>query len=162
MKFIHDFSRASVLVIGDVMLDRYWWGDVTRISPEAPVPVVRLRRDSYAPGGAANVALNVAGLGAGVSLIGVVGHDPESDHLRTALSKAGVAADFLITSGIRPTNVKTRVIAHNQQVVRVDRETTSSLSAEETEHLLERISEILPKADVVLLSDYAKGTLSDD
>src|SRR4051812_12745186 len=114
------FSKKKILVLGDVMLDRYWWGDVSRISPEAPVPVVRLRRTSVAAGGAANVAANVAGLGATPILIGAVGKDSEADIVRSVLFESGVSPENLVTLENYPTTVKTRVIAHSQQVVRVD------------------------------------------
>ncbi|MGD9627991.1 MAG: D-glycero-beta-D-manno-heptose-7-phosphate kinase [Pyrinomonadaceae bacterium] len=154
------FSNARVLVIGDVMLDRYWWGSVTRISPEAPVPVVRLDRTSTAPGGAANVAVNISALGASTSLIGFVGKDEEADQLRNALAERSVAADKLMTIASRRTTVKTRIVAHNQHVVRIDSEDTWDISDGETEVLIEMIAEAIPVADVVVLSDYAKGTLS--
>ena len=161
MKLFDNFLKARLLVIGDVMLDRYWWGDVTRISPEAPVPVVRLRRDTYVPGGAANVAVNVAGLGAEVTLLGLVGSDPEGESLRKSLVKNGVSPENLIESSERPTNTKTRVIAHNQQVVRVDREITSGLSEIDNRRICDSLPGYIANSDVVLLSDYAKGTLSD-
>jgi D-beta-D-heptose 7-phosphate kinase/D-beta-D-heptose 1-phosphate adenosyltransferase len=157
---IKNFSNTKVLVIGDVMLDRYWWGDVTRISPEAPVPVVRLKKDTYVPGGAANVAMNTAGLGAATILLGVVGNDSDSAHLRDGLKSSGISTQHLTVSGERPTNVKTRVVAHNQQVVRVDREVTTPLSAAETENLIGAMSSLIRETNVVLLSDYAKGVLS--
>jgi D-beta-D-heptose 7-phosphate kinase/D-beta-D-heptose 1-phosphate adenosyltransferase len=144
------------------MLDRYWWGDVTRISPEAPVPIVRLQRDTFVPGGAANVAMNAAGLGAETILFGLVGDDPESRILGERLTAAGISAQHLIVSQERPTNVKTRIIAHNQQVVRVDREVTSSLSSEECCKLIEKLKDAMGSVDVVLVSDYAKGILSTD
>jgi len=160
MKIVDNFPKTRVLVIGDVMLDRYWWGDVTRISPEAPVPVVRLQSDTYVPGGAANVAMNAAGLGSHTILCGLVGDDAESRSLNEGLMKAGISPKHLIVSEHRPTNVKTRVVAHSQQVVRVDRETTSSLTASESEKMIGKLSEVMNDIDVVLVSDYAKGTLS--
>jgi len=162
MSIIDNFGSTKVLVLGDVMLDRYWWGDVTRISPEAPVPVVRLQRDTFVPGGAANVAMNAAGLGAKTILFGLVGDDPESRILSEGLTAAGISAQHLIISQERPTNVKILVIAHSQQVVRVDREFTSSLSSVESQELIENISEAMFDVDIVLVSDYAKGTLSVD
>lgn len=160
MKLIERFARTKVLIIGDVMLDRYWWGDVTRISPEAPVPVVRLQKDTYVPGGAANVAMNSAGLGAHTILVGLIGGDPDAARLRDELGAAGVSGGHLTISDDRPTNVKTRIIAHSQQVVRVDREITSPLSAAETSCVIDSIVRAMDDADVVLISDYAKGLLS--
>src|SRR5687768_15508441 len=111
------FADTRVIVVGDVMIDRYWWGSVDRISPEAPVPIVKLERETFKPGGAANVAVNAAGLGASVSLIGVVGGDAEAEVLTNSLDEHGIAADGLLRVKNRPTIVKTRVVAHGQQVV---------------------------------------------
>jgi rfaE bifunctional protein kinase chain/domain len=160
MELIENLSNTKILIIGDVMLDRYWWGDVTRISPEAPVPVVRLQKDTYVPGGAANVAMNTAGLGAKTILVGLVGNDPECRQLCESLEENGISAEHLVRSSERPTNVKTRVVAHNQQVVRIDRETTSPVSNSEAHNVIEAISATMDNVDVVLVSDYAKGILS--
>src|SRR3982751_2697269 len=111
--------------MGDVMLVRYWWGSVSRISPEAPVPVVQLEKTSLAPGGAANVAVNIASLGAVPYLIGVVGDDEEGKYLLSALNKSSISSDLLLTLEDRPTTVKTRIVAHNQHVVRIDNEKTN-------------------------------------
>jgi rfaE bifunctional protein kinase chain/domain len=155
------FAGKRILVVGDIMLDRYWWGDVSRISPEAPVPVVRLRRTSIAAGGAANVASNIAGLGAEPLLFGVIGNDSEADLVRDVLGGLNVSGDHMITAGDRPTTVKTRVIAHSQQVTRVDNETDAPLSAETEKLLAERIAEKIADCDAVVISDYAKGLLTD-
>jgi len=156
------FLNVNVLVVGDVMLDRFWWGSVKRISPEAPVPVVNLLKSTFAPGGAANVALNIAGLGARPILVGVVGTDHEADTLSELLKESGVSAEGIIRSDSRPTTVKTRVVAHNQQIVRVDQETTDDLSATDSSMVWDRIVAELPGADIVVISDYAKGLLSED
>jgi D-beta-D-heptose 7-phosphate kinase/D-beta-D-heptose 1-phosphate adenosyltransferase len=155
------FANVTVLVVGDIMLDRYWWGSVKRISPEAPVPVVDLQKSTFAPGGAANVAVNIAGLGATPILIGAVGTDHDAQTLSRLLSDQGVSSDDVLRSADRPTIVKTRIIAHNQQVVRVDQETTDDLSDGDEAKIWESIASHLPNADVVLLSDYAKGVLSE-
>jgi rfaE bifunctional protein kinase chain/domain len=155
------FSNVSVLVVGDIMLDRYWWGSVKRISPEAPVPVVDLQSSTFAPGGAANVAVNIAGLGARAVLIGAVGIDGEAETLAGLLVDNGVSTDNLVRSETRPTIVKTRIIAHNQQIVRVDQETIEPLSSNDEAAVWQSISANLPQVDVVLISDYAKGVLSD-
>lgn len=160
MNLIEKFGNSKILVIGDVMLDRYWWGDVTRISPEAPVPVVRLRKDSVDPGGAANVAVNVAGLSATAYLVGVVGHDAEGKSLANSLEAHNVSPDHLVRSSSRTTNVKTRVIAHSQQVVRIDQEITLALSPEDEAKICDTISETAKEADLILVSDYAKGVLT--
>ncbi|MFN0277743.1 MAG: D-glycero-beta-D-manno-heptose-7-phosphate kinase [Pyrinomonadaceae bacterium] len=161
MSIFDNFSKVKVLVVGDVMLDRYWWGSVKRISPEAPVPVVDLQKSTFAPGGAANVAVNIAGLGANAYLVGSIGIDHDADTLIDLLKNANVSADSLVRIANRPTSVKTRVIAHSQQVVRVDQETTSEFSADDHENLWEKISAVLPKVDAVIVSDYAKGLLSE-
>lgn len=155
------FAGKKVLVIGDIMLDRYWWGDVSRISPEAPVPVVRLRRTSLAAGGAANVAANVAGLGAEPVLFGVVGNDHEAEQLRNALGEVNVAHDHIIATDDRPTTVKTRVIAHSQQVTRIDHETDSGLSTETETALAEPVANAIAGCDAIVISDYAKGLVTN-
>lgn len=155
------FSKVKVLVVGDLMLDRYWWGTVTRISPEAPVPIVRLKNSTFAAGGAANVAANVAGLGAEAFLIGLVGADEEAKQFTEALSQANVSADYLICSKNRPTTVKTRIVAHNQQVLRLDQEENGELSEGESKDSLDKLSEIVNKTDIIILSDYAKGFLTE-
>jgi rfaE bifunctional protein kinase chain/domain len=160
MEPLKDFSTARILVIGDVMLDRYWWGTVNRISPEAPVPIVRLDKSTSAAGGAANVALNISGLGAKPILVGVVGDDPDADVLSANLTNAGVDTAGLIRSTNRPTSVKTRIIAHSQQVVRVDSETSSSLNEDEEDRVWSTASNLLSSVDVVVVSDYAKGLLT--
>jgi rfaE bifunctional protein kinase chain/domain len=161
MEFLDKISQVRVLVVGDVMLDRYWWGTVDRISPEAPVPVVRLRKKTYAPGGAANVAANIAGLGATPLLIGTVGNDDDSRLLREVITDAGVSPDNLIRCEQLPTTVKTRVIAHSQQVVRIDQESENSLAFEDASSVLEAIRSAIGTVDVVLISDYAKGLLTE-
>lgn len=160
MNILDKFLTVKVLVVGDIMLDRYWWGSVRRISPEAPVPVVELRKSTFAPGGAANVAANVAGLGATPYLVGVTGTDNEADTLARLLKTANVEDDSLVRVPDRPTSVKTRVIAHSQQVVRVDHETTAEFSDEDHENIWKSIAAALPDVDTVVISDYAKGLLS--
>ncbi len=161
MSILDIFANVKVLVVGDIMLDRYWWGSVKRISPEAPVPVVDLQKSTFAAGGAANVAANIAGLGATVYLAGCVGTDVEADTLTGILSDLNVRADYLVRIPDRPTSVKTRIIAHNQQVVRVDQEIKSEFSPEDQKIIWDRIEQILPDADTVIISDYAKGLLSE-
>ena len=152
-------AQTNILVVGDVMLDRYWWGNASRLSPEAPVPVVALRKVSHIPGGAANVAANVAGLGAKVVLAGVIGSDASGAALRESLQSRGISDDFLITSNTRPTTTKTRVLVHNQQIARIDDETDAPLTDAEESAVLKRVSEIITDVDAVVLSDYAKGCL---
>lgn len=159
-KLIARFSKVKILIIGDVMLDRYWWGSVSRISPEAPVPVVQLEKTSLAPGGAANVAVNIAALGAIPLLIGVVGDDDEGKFLSEILNKSNISANLLLKIEERPTTVKTRIVAHNQHVVRIDNEKTNFLQKEQEETLWLSIENELNKVDLVVISDYAKGLLS--
>ncbi len=156
-----DLRRARVLVVGDVMLDRYWTGPTQRISPEAPVPVVRVRADQTRAGGAANVALNVASLGAQVRLLGVVGRDLAGSQLRETMAAQGIAADW-IESGTLPTITKLRVLSRNQQLLRLDfEESLAQLGAFDRDALLQRFTALLDACDVVVCSDYGKGTLVD-
>ncbi len=151
------FKQARILVVGDVMLDRYWFGDVSRISPEAPVPIVKVDRTDERPGGAANVARNAAALGAQVALLSVVGDDEAGQSLRTLLVRENVHANLLCDPSIR-TTVKLRVIGRQQQLLRVDFETQPSHEA-----LLGKLAdyrEMLSSCDLVVLSDYGKGGLT--
>ena len=151
------FARARVLVVGDVMLDRYWFGNVARISPEAPVPVVHVTRSEERPGGAANVARNAAALGAHVTLLSVVGRDEAGAQLAKLLKRDKVSARLHRDAGIN-TTVKLRVIGRQQQLLRVDFETTPGhevLAAK-----LREYRRLLRAHDVVILSDYGKGGLA--
>jgi len=150
-------SRTRVLVVGDVMLDRYWFGDAHRISPEAPVPVVRIERSEERPGGAANVARNVAALGAPATLLSVTGADEAGAALARLLAGAGVRTSFHTDPGL-PTTVKLRVIGRQQQLLRIDFETTPS--HEVLAGKLADFERLLPDADVLILSDYGKGGLA--
>lgn len=161
LRILEKFSGVSVLVVGDIMLDRYWWGKVERISPEAPVPVVHIDKISQAAGGAANVAANIAGLGANAYLVAIIGDDIEGASLPKILGETGLSADHLIKIAGRPTTLKTRVIAHNQHVVRIDQEISKNLTESEEEEAWRKIAGIIEKVDVIVLSDYAKGFLSD-
>jgi len=155
-----DWKETHVLVVGDVMLDRYIWGDVERISPEAPVPVVRASHRSDQPGGAANVAMNVAGLGARVTLVGFAGLDPDRETLDKCLADAGVSAKF--TSGpSHPTTSKLRILGGQQQILRLDVERTTAYPEEAYAELTANVLELLGDVDAVVLSDYAKGVLSE-
>jgi D-beta-D-heptose 7-phosphate kinase/D-beta-D-heptose 1-phosphate adenosyltransferase len=150
-----------VIVLGDVMLDRFIYGSVERISPEAPIPVVNVERFQDMPGGAANVARNIAALGARATLLGVVGDDPLAVDLRTQLAASPTIDAQLITDASRPTSVKMRYVADGQQVMRADRESRAPLSARVERRLLEAFAASLRDAHVIVLSDYAKGVLSD-
>jgi D-beta-D-heptose 7-phosphate kinase/D-beta-D-heptose 1-phosphate adenosyltransferase len=158
--FLERSSGAAVGVVGDVMLDRFVWGRVTRISPEAPVPVVTIEREDHHLGGAANVASNLASLGASPLLVGVVGEDEAGGALRRALSERGLPSEALISDPSRRTTVKTRIIAHSQQVVRADWESTEDVEGEVEERTLSMVDEVVGKSRAVVLSDYSKGTLT--
>jgi D-beta-D-heptose 7-phosphate kinase/D-beta-D-heptose 1-phosphate adenosyltransferase len=153
-------EKARVVVLGDVMLDQFLWGRVARISPEAPVPVVEFENESFFPGGAGNIARNVTSLGAHCELLGAVGRDDEARRLKKILTDEGVdGADLLPFAG-RATSLKTRIIAHRQQVVRVDRESRGSLDARATTRLLAALERHLAAADAVIIGDYAKGVVT--
>jgi D-glycero-beta-D-manno-heptose-7-phosphate kinase len=163
VKQLLDAARQTrVLVIGDLMLDQFVWGHVARISPEAPVPVVEFQRESLIPGGAGNVARNLATLGAGTELFGVIGKDEAGRQLKRLLAEQRIGCDAVLTSGARGTSVKTRIIAHQQQVVRVDRETRDHLDGRLSDRLLAALDEALNGADAVIVGDYGKGVVSQD
>jgi D-beta-D-heptose 7-phosphate kinase/D-beta-D-heptose 1-phosphate adenosyltransferase len=153
-----DFAKARIIVIGDVMLDRYWSGQAARISPEAPVPVVRVKAIEDRVGGAGNVALNIAKLGGKVTLLGVVGDDAEGEILRRLLEAEGVDCDFVVEPEIRSI-CKLRVMAQHQQLIRIDFEETTLQF--DVAALLTRLIKHLPKNNTVVFSDYGKGTLAD-
>ncbi|MEK6397322.1 MAG: D-glycero-beta-D-manno-heptose-7-phosphate kinase, partial [Terriglobus sp.] len=154
------FRHLHVLVVGDVMIDRYIVGDVERISPEAPVPVLRQAREYARPGGAANVAMNLAGLGLKATLAGFVGADAAGRELRLLLSEVGVDASGLLDCGL-PTIAKTRVVSRTQQLMRIDVESRDSHAAVDCDALREYATRAVASADAVILSDYAKGALTD-
>lgn len=160
LRHIGAFPSCRLLVVGDVMLDEYIWGSVGRISPEAPVPVVAVRRHTRTPGGAANVALNVAGLGAKVHLAGLVGTDAAGRDVVSLLRRSRIGASAVVADRGRSTTVKTRVIAHNQHVVRVDREENGPPGAKARDALRERVLALVEEVDGIVLSDYRKGVLS--
>jgi len=153
-------SRARVLVVGDAMLDVYLRGVASRISPEAPVPVVRVTEEWRSLGGAANVAANVVALGAACTLAACIGADGAGLELSQTLHNAGIASDGLIESSVRPTTVKTRVMARHQQVARYDHETDDDLDAATGARLAERVAGLIPRMDAVILEDYNKGVLT--
>ncbi len=158
---LEKFSDVRVLVVGDIMLDQYWWGSVERISPEAPVPIVHLNNKSSLVGGAANVAANIKGLGAEVFLVGVVGTDPEGIQFRKILNKIDIS-DKNVLSIDRSTTIKTRIVAHNQQIVRIDQEDTEDLDQIVEELIWQQIEKVIDKIDIVLISDYAKGVITEN
>ena len=156
---LNQFSNLRVVVIGDVMLDHYIWGDATRISPEAPVPVVHVDRDSYVPGGAANVACNLAGLGVQTTLLGRYGPDDGGNRLGALLSERDIRLDPLGCRGKLATIVKTRVLVQRQQMCRIDRELAPADYALLDSVTPAAIKKLLEGADAILLSDYAKGVI---
>lgn len=156
------FHRNNILVVGDLILDHYLWGEVKRISPEAPVPVVHTTHENYVGGGAANVANNLAGLGIAATIAGIIGDDPEGDRLLATLEKVGVGNDGIITVPGRPTICKTRVIGGHQQMLRMDREESAPVPEIRLEALLHSVQALVSqKPALVVLSDYAKGTLTE-
>ncbi len=157
-KLIDAFRKTKILVIGDLILDRYIWGKVSRISPEAPVPVVDVIDDNFMPGGAANVANNIVSLGGKATVLGITGRDSAGEVLKRLLTNSG-ARPVLIEDS-RPTSVKTRVIAHNQQVVRFDMENRDHLSGRQLKSMLALLDEQVPLADAIIVSDYRKGVVS--
>jgi D-beta-D-heptose 7-phosphate kinase/D-beta-D-heptose 1-phosphate adenosyltransferase len=156
-----NFLNSKIAVIGDLMLDRYLWGSVSRISPEAPVPVVRVDRKTVSLGGAGNVAHNLATLGCQVHLLGVVGADVEAEILSREMLNLNIGTDGLVIDPNRPTTVKTRVISHSQQLLRLDDENTQLIDSDIEQTLLERSIHKLEEVNLVILSDYGKGVLSD-
>ena len=161
-KYIDAFSQARIFVIGDIILDEYVWGEVSRISPEAPVPVVDVTRKTKMLGGAANVIHNLSTLGASPVLCGVIGEDRSGREIISKIKDMGLNPDGIILEQGRPTSVKTRVIAQNQQVVRFDRERRSDISIESLHRLLDIIRKNLDSIDGIVVSDYGKGVISSD
>src|SRR5947207_8158795 len=153
---------CRIVVLGDVMLDEFIWGDVTRISPEAPVPVVNIKRESTLLGGAANVLANITALGAAASVVGVVGSDAAADKLREGLQQTGglQTEDTLIADDNRPTTIKLRIIAHNQMVVRADREQRSHVNGQVEARIIETARQTLSNAQALVVSDYDKGVIT--
>ena len=154
------FNDLHVLIIGDVMLDSYIWGTVERVSPEAPVPVVSIRKRDVRLGGAANVALNIQALGAKPILCALIGDDDAGKKLLQTLNERGITDEGIVISTERPTTIKTRVIASHQHVVRVDEESDMVASATEEKELLKKIEKLLSKCQVVIFEDYDKGVLN--
>ena len=150
----------EVVVVGDLMLDEFVWGTVSRISPEAPVPVVEVSGHSFHLGGAANVAHNLHSLGGEPLLVGILGEDDAARRLREVLGEVGISGRGLLTDPSRPTTLKTRIIAHGQQVVRADRESKSDISRALEARAVEKVREALGRATALVLSDYGKGTFT--
>lgn len=161
LKIINRFKKKNILVIGDLILDHYIWGKVNRISPEAPVPVVEVARESFMLGGAANVAHNIVSLGGRASVIGINGKDVAGEALVNMLDQKGVDCSGIFDSN-RPTTLKTRVIAHNQQVVRFDREDSKYIEGKILKGVLDYINSVIPGHDAIIISDYKKGMVTSE
>ncbi|RZB35142.1 MAG: D-beta-D-heptose 7-phosphate kinase / D-beta-D-heptose 1-phosphate adenosyltransferase [Desulfobacteraceae bacterium Eth-SRB1] len=158
---ISKFNQSRLLVVGDVMVDEYLWGEVDRISPEAPVQIVSIKNEVFTLGGAGNVANNIVSLGANVSVAGVIGTDRCGNVLLEKFKELGVDTEGIIQVPDRPTTRKTRVVANNQQVLRIDRETKQNISKNTMELLIKYIDNKIPLVDAVLISDYGKGLITD-
>jgi D-beta-D-heptose 7-phosphate kinase/D-beta-D-heptose 1-phosphate adenosyltransferase len=159
-KIVRGFAQVRLLVVGDVMLDEYLWGDVERVSPEAPVPVVHVRRESRALGGAGNVVRNVVAMGAHCQFCAVVGDDAAGDRIVDLLKELGVDAGGVVRDASRPTTRKTRVEARSQQLLRYDRETDAAIGGAAARRLVAAIDAALERADGLVFEDYAKGVLA--
>lgn len=157
---VNRFSDTRVVVIGDIIMDEYLWGDVSRISPEAPVPVVEIKQETKMLGGAANVINNIASLGGKPILCGVIGDDAMGREIAYKMKNLGLRTDGIITEPGRPTSIKTRVVAHNQQVVRFDRESRKELGSESKTRILDFIQQMKGRYDVLIVADYGKGVIS--
>ncbi len=158
---INNFKHKNILVLGDLMLDEYLFGQVSRISPEAPVPVVEVSEEKFLLGGAANVAWNIASLGARVVPIGVIGKDRPRNTIIREFQKRKISKAGLVEDPKRHTTVKTRIVAHHQQVVRVDREHRQDISPASETKVIARLKKLVPAADAVLIEDYNKGLITD-
>jgi len=161
-ELIAEFSDKSILVIGDVMLDRFIWGSVDRISPEAPVPVVRVEKEDFYPGGAANVARNLTPFAKDVYVCGLVGRDQEGDLLQGSLAKAGAICDNMVRDSDFATICKTRVIAQHQQIVRIDQERCRGLTSSQMDGVVSMVEAMAGQIDGIILEDYAKGVINEE
>jgi len=163
VKLFSDFNSIKVAIIGDVMLDTYWWGNVDRISPEAPVPVVALKRKELRVGGAANVALNSVSMGAQTTILSVIGNDTDGKDLVELLKKNQINTDHILVSDKRITTNKTRVMSRNQQMMRLDAEVTTDIDAETEDKLLQNIKALFKtqRPDILIFEDYNKGILTE-
>ena len=157
---VERFSEARLIVVGDIIMDEYIWGDVSRISPEAPVPVVDIQEETKMLGGAANVLNNIASLGGKAILCGVIGDDQTGEEIVERMRRQGLRTDGIIKESHRPTSVKTRVVAHNQQVVRFDRESRKKLDADSIEKILDFIQQMQDGYEAIVVADYGKGVIS--
>ena len=158
-RIVSGFDGAKILVVGDLILDEFIWGNVSRISPEAPVPVVWVENENFMPGGASNVANNIRSMGGSVCLAGAVGEDHRGGILQSLLREKGVGCDGIYMDSGRPTTLKTRVIAHHQQVVRIDREAQKALPEEVLKKILQYVCDQIRNVDAIIIEDYGKGVV---
>jgi D-glycero-beta-D-manno-heptose-7-phosphate kinase len=159
-QIIDDFTGRRIIVLGDLMLDEFVWGAVRRISPEAPVPIVEVERESWSLGGAANVVANLLALGVQPIPIGIVGVDDAAQRLRNCLTEAGAETSGVLSDQTRPTTYKTRIIAHSQQMIRADRESRAPIAREMEDRIISVFTDALDNSDAVIISDYDKGLLT--
>ena len=159
-KIISKFRNVKVLVVGDLILDEFIWGEVSRISPEAPVPVVWVKKESFMPGGASNVANNLRSLGASVYSVGVIGDDERGAVLKGELERCGIDTTGIVTDQSRPTTLKTRVVAHHQQVVRIDKERIDGIAGRIMSEMASYVGAMVKKVDAVIIEDYGKGVIT--
>lgn len=159
-RIVKNFAGKRLLVLGDLLLDQFIWGEVSRISPEAPVPVVWVKNEDYMPGGACNVASNLSKLGAHVSIVGIVGNDNNGRMLKGLMSEKKIDTEGVVTDEERPTILKTRVIAHHQQVVRIDREDPRDFPAKDMARIKDYLKNNIKSFDGVIIEDYGKGVIT--
>jgi len=159
-KIVSSFSKANILVVGDLMLDEFIWGEVERISPEAPVPVVWAKKRTYAPGGAANVACNIRSLGANVGIVGIIGKDINGEILEKELKKRKIETEGIFSYSQRPTTLKTRIIAGHQQTVRVDWEDITPIPESWQLEIVDYINKVIKKYQALIIEDYGKGVIT--
>lgn len=161
-QIVNRFNKARILVLGDFILDEFIWGDVNRISPEAPVPVVNVQKQSFMPGGTLNVANNIRSMLGTVYPCGVLGRDIHGRMLTKTMRKQGIETGGVIIDKARPTTIKTRIIAHSQQVVRYDRESVQSISKKDADRIIDFVAKKLKDTDVIIIEDYGKGVITED
>ena len=161
-KIFDSFNKLNVLIVGDLMLDVYYWGDVSRISPEAPVPIVAVSKKESRMGGAGNVAINIQAMGATPILCSVIGNDSNGEKLVKILKEKKLPTEGILVSKDRPTTTKTRIISNNHHIVRIDDETEEYIGEAQTKNLLEQIEKFIEagKTDVIIFEDYDKGVIS--
>ncbi|MFC1566380.1 D-glycero-beta-D-manno-heptose-7-phosphate kinase [bacterium] len=160
LKIVDKFPNTNILVIGDIMLDKFIWGKVKRISPEAPVPVVEITKETHMPGGAGNVVSNISELGGTCYIVGIIGNDETGKTFLSDMNGHTIKTEGILKVSERPTIIKTRIIADHQQVVRVDKEVNMPIHSSHTDKLINSIKNILPSVSLVVISDYGKGVIS--